>query len=1310
MKNIFSNQIKKVIKSNPSKFCGICQEAFAKDKDNFKDNYCADCTTHGRIANAAFWKKQFMVSKANSLPPDMAALAAKLSLRSENSVLTRAPEVVSERSIGEIQKSKISQTASFDIVKEQVSELLPPILASMGLANRVDVDLLVDAIVPLKINAYISDPLGGRAALQSIVHETLENLNMGHVIQKEAAVRPHGQSTVVPEYVLEEGIRRVSSDYGNRTRSIKRVAEEAMNVMPGEEAPPTEMSPQDAAGGDFAPPAEAETGEAQPQDDATSKVVHLPDEEADELVAEKAGLGAPEQQLAGVMDQMPNEGIATLSGTGGENMTPDASEVMPEDSVKRVENTVADLVSRKLTPRPVEKPQPRVANLDLFSFAGKLAKKLPVQMLHLAQKDLDIIGAYQPVNHVTAAYSDGSQRMFKYYATDSGLMFVSSSFSAHADNIIRFAEFIETDPTFSKWAFLPPDMAPEEGPMAEEHSTEEMSIPEMPAMDDMGGPIGQDDPGFNDVPETYLNPSPDNTLGGGLAEEQEKIFDNGDPDANRENQLLDTATDFMPHIESSFPDETPEAHMDMAISAALHYLTKKAEDLATPIGKAVGEGVKDLARKVPGGNAVADHFNGPTVRDPGTGYGIFEPGDKSRPGGHPRGTMPRPSTSPAQRAKPVVNPNRAIIAPPGSGNAAAQQGYFMGTTQPSLNPAAPVTPAIHSTTVPVLPPAPQRALPGGQQKALPPGQPMAAAAALTKKANELLPYIDDMYADEPVSVRQALALDAAFNLLKTAEPVMAPEAPVMPSVDTPAAAAPAPVATPPAGGRGGVGVKKQQAGPDKMFPIVNPQHMHNMVKELGNSHPNVAAISGDPQKSMELAQHLSNGHYPAEYFGNESTNGPKLQMPESLFGRLSHPSKRDRLDKQLAPHMYNWYGKVNEHANQLANGEVDSNDTGGSTPAGQVIQKFLDKTRKMGEEHDAQNPPDIPQMGRDVPLAKEHNIDELKNQMNTMQNPDGTPKSTQDTYNTLENFHDSTPHMSPEERVSHIPPHLHGQWNDALDAIKRRDSAQLGEGSAFNEDYSQPSANPDINRGVEKSIEKGQFSPGNRMDAPVGPNDIASDQDLHDVRKKVRDDKFHGLGDQLLPGLREKNEGKIEHKPSVLDMKRTPGADEEQKHEQGGAKAVEKSQEADREKARSKSHGTSEQSRNRDKERSLGETLRHTPGKSQSKRLREEGGHKVKEILTVTADMSSDEFELISTSLLEMGYNESDILTAYADLITKAEEAHRFTDKEHRQEKHIQDSEEESGKSSEEAEDIGWATVNKQKHEGSKKLLIDFLK
>lgn len=50
-----------------------------------------------------------------------------------------------------------------------------------------------------------------------------------------------------------------------------------------------------------------------------------------------------------------------------------------------------------------------------------------------------------------------------------------------------------------------------------------------------------------------------------------------------------------------------------------------------------------------------------------------------------------------------------------------------------------------------------------------------------------------------------------------------------------------------------------------------------------------------------------------------------------------------------------------------------------------------------------------------------------------------------------------------------------------------------------------------------------------------------------------------------------------------------------------------------------------------------------------------------------------------------------------------SENSGRFTDKEDRQAEHIKESEEKRGRSKEDAERIGYATVNKQKSEKKKK-------
>lgn len=63
---------------------------------------------------------------------------------------------------------------------------------------------------------------------------------------------------------------------------------------------------------------------------------------------------------------------------------------------------------------------------------------------------------------------------------------------------------------------------------------------------------------------------------------------------------------------------------------------------------------------------------------------------------------------------------------------------------------------------------------------------------------------------------------------------------------------------------------------------------------------------------------------------------------------------------------------------------------------------------------------------------------------------------------------------------------------------------------------------------------------------------------------------------------------------------------------------------------------------------------------------------------------SAEEAERIGYATVNKGVNESD-------------PTRRFTAKEHRQVEHIEESEEERGKSPEEAKSIAYATVNKQK-------------
>ena len=612
--------------NNDSKFCGICQTAFARDKDNYRSEYCFECHNTEKTVRATYWKSTFALKRANTLSTEQEKLAEKLK---DNRSLVEGVRLarVSEsdgayRSLPEIRKEQTNHVANFDVVRRQVAELLPGVLGELGLSGKVNAELLIDAIVPVKIGVPLNDVANGRSALRSIVLETVTGLDMGRAIQKEASIRPHGiVQTINGGTILDEGIHRVTSNYGSSVRTITAnpmMMQEALPEAPleaapapplgaplGAAAPPNPMGmppgngmPSDSAASQdpYAPPVE-------PSAENEAQVVHLPDEQAQQIISDKSADGqapmagpgmppGPSQPPPGMMD----EGIGTYSGN--ENAQPDAAsmEEMPHEGINRIQSSVSDLVSRKIVANNTKLKKP--SDASLFSFAGKLSNYAPCQIVRLESKDLHVIATHPPINYMTASYSDGSAKTFKFYATDKGYLFISDDFSVHATDEKRFAQFIESDSSFSKWAFLPPTVNPEDGPMAQEHSIDEMSLPEVPpvnhamapeapvgglespAMAPQSGPVGEGDPGFNEIQQTDLNSSPNHQIPGGLAADQDAIFNNSHPGTvdgapTPENELLDTATDLMPEVEHMYPHESPEHQQDLAISAAIYYLEAK---------------------------------------------------------------------------------------------------------------------------------------------------------------------------------------------------------------------------------------------------------------------------------------------------------------------------------------------------------------------------------------------------------------------------------------------------------------------------------------------------------------------------------------------------------------------------------------------------------------------------------------------------------------------------------------------------------------------------------------------------------------
>jgi len=1187
-------------KANMNKFCSICTDNFVPDKSKINDSYCNGCYDAGRTANASFWRNELATKKANTLNPQMSALAEKLAQNKsliEGSKIDSAHLVVSDRNIKEIRAASLDKTASFQDIKNQVAELLPGILTDLGISHRVNADLLLDAIVPAKIHVPIADAINGRAALRDIVLEATQFLNVDKDIYKESLIKTHGTVVTESEHnVINEGIHRVSSDYGNNTRKITASEFTEDHAF----APESTEPPADDA---FTSPAESMA-------DNESKVIHLPDEAADQLVQEKAmghGLPTPEPQ-----PEMLNEGIATHSPA--ENYIPDASNMGMDEGIKRVDNPLPDNVARKLQFRPVKTAKNKLVDVGLFTFANKLSKSQDLQIINVATKDRDVIDKYSPLNHIIATYSDGSNTTYKYYATDKGYMFVNADFVAHVPTTKKFAEFITSNSSFVKWAFMPEDFEDtiEKDITPDVDSVEDMALPDSADVKLQVGVVGEGDPGFNDIPETHLNPSNNNVIGDGLMNEEAKIFNNGDPDLNlepqlgeseldvepeieealpvetpeqREEMLLSQAAALMPHIQKMFPGESMERYSDLALESALNLLEKRAEDPGSLIGKAVGEEAK---RHVP--EEVANHFDGPTVRPAKTGYGLFEKPKETTT----KTTGPRLDNSFATVPTATVNPNTAVVNPVSS-QGKSTPGAFTGATStnwPNLGKATPVKTSPNQTPKAVLPHTnPSSSIGGGNQTRLPSGDQMALAAALkiTAKAEALMPYINNMYGDESESVRTKLALQSAYEFYKTAEPdVMEPPAAPDASV--------APVVK----GRGRPkGVTTQPGlGPDKVFPMVDPSHFHGLVQELGKSHPGVANIAGDPAKSMELAQHLSKGHYPGEYFGGTtSTTGPQLSMPASA--------------KSHVPHFEKFKNRVLEHSNKLKSGEPMDDGARPSDATKAKLSKALGITEDRPSKNDALPVGGfVPPTKSGVPPDKQRNI----NQMLSLIKNQGHEMSPEVLNNYLENYHDLTPHLSPEQRTQNLPPQFHGQFNNVSNAIKQRDKDATGV-TRDKEDFSQaPASNP--------------------------------------IRKKLQES------------------------PALYD------------EETGGGVTPDEKARALRETDLNSNTGNVMQD--------VGDSMKRKRDDELAQQIKDEDrshrASKVNEIRELTAEMSLDERIVVAESLMDMGYSENDILTAFAAECSDP----KFTDKEHRQEKHIQESEEAAGKSPEEAERIGYATVNKQ--------------
>jgi hypothetical protein len=527
IKNIFSSfSAKPTKKVSIVKFCMICKNAFG-EKDNAKNEFCTDCITNDRPADMGHWQKFFSQKRANTLSPEMEKLAnnSNLSEMVEEQKFGRVHQEASDRNLADAKYKSLQVTSSLNNIKKEVEDILPKILAEMGIDSRkIDASLLIDAIVPAKIARPIGDSIYARAALRQIVAETLPYFNMDKVIRKESAVKTIGEIVVSNDgIILEDGIKRVSNEYGNRVRKI------AVDISDLEVDQDDVPSFPDKSEGDD-----------------KSQVHHLDDDEADQLLQEKSRTTAPgssqDEAENGEGQELMPEGIGLESD--GEQDAPNYVDFMETPGasgiVNRVDGQEPDVMARKLEHKPVKKAKFEDANL--FRFASQINEGLPVQLIKVAEQQLNVIESYQPLETIVAEYVDGAKVAFKYYATDKGILVISDDFTAHAKNKETFANFLAIDGGFVKLSSVE-----DKKPMEPKYTEDSMDSP------------------------TSVDSDDSMEAQNSMKSQDEKSQDEKSND-DKEEKLVETALYMLNRIEQMFPKYSEQDKTDMAITAALQYL------------------------------------------------------------------------------------------------------------------------------------------------------------------------------------------------------------------------------------------------------------------------------------------------------------------------------------------------------------------------------------------------------------------------------------------------------------------------------------------------------------------------------------------------------------------------------------------------------------------------------------------------------------------------------------------------------------------------------------------------------------------
>ena len=411
------------------KFCSICQESMKEDNG---DNHCVDCNDKGYNKEASYWKSHFANKKANTLSPALRKIADSLAENKKSLLEGLSPNrhagYVSDRNIGEIQKNTVAgNKVDFSVIKAQISEILPDILAQLGLKDSVNASLLVDLIVPLKIATPIGNMDYGKAALRTIVCELVAHMNP-ELITSEG-LKPYGKvaSLDASSVILNEGFHRVSGAFNNRTRSLSQIAAEA-------DASKEEDSKDEKA--------------EDPDSDKKEQNDYVP-EESDSQKAGGVDVANSEK-----INNAEAEKISDKDAENAmlENKSPLDEDFMHEGSFRRVHQI--ETGTRSNLSKIVEANQ-KIAQTNALKFASHVNANQAVESVRLSQKDREVISSRQPLEVLTANFKDGDKLTWNCYKTNRGYLALSSKTAFHARDLQSFLKFAEIDNSFAGWDNIP---------------------------------------------------------------------------------------------------------------------------------------------------------------------------------------------------------------------------------------------------------------------------------------------------------------------------------------------------------------------------------------------------------------------------------------------------------------------------------------------------------------------------------------------------------------------------------------------------------------------------------------------------------------------------------------------------------------------------------------------------------------------------------------------------------------------------------------------------------------------------------------